>query len=159
MNWEAYVKWTDSTAIYPEAGTASPMEMAYIALGLLGELGELADHQPSSPEFAAELGDVLWYLARGWRVLGVELDGLRNQDGDYDGPFKIANLSKKLIRDGDQEYLKEKLREAYLDTYLAMVGEIESAGFDDLRSVLQANVDKLESRKERGVLKGSGDHR
>jgi NTP pyrophosphatase (non-canonical NTP hydrolase) len=74
---EGYQILTEQTAIYPEAGTGSAQALAYVALGLVGEAGEVAnkvkkvlrdsDGQVSEEvrqTLVAEVGDVLWYLAR-----------------------------------------------------------------------------------------------
>jgi NTP pyrophosphatase (non-canonical NTP hydrolase) len=103
-----YQRLSRSTAEYPRE-----TRLAYPALGLAGEAGEVAEHAKKilrddggivSDErraaMAKELGDVLWYLAQ----LATELDL-------------------------------------------------------DLDAVAQTNLDKLRSRKQRGVLSGSGDDR
>lgn len=110
---EGYQILTEVTAIYPEAGTGSAQALAYVALGLVGEAGEVANKvkkvlRDSDGEVSeevrqalvGEVGDVLWYLAR----LSTELK-----------------------------------------TSLGVVG--------------QENITKLLDRKDRGVLKGSGDTR
>ena len=65
--FDIYQDFTDSTAIYPpEKG------LEYTALGLASEAGEFAgkvkkairDNTYDADAMAAELGDVLWYLAR-----------------------------------------------------------------------------------------------
>ena len=65
--FDAYQDFTDETAIYPpEKG------IEYTALGLASEAGEYAgkvkkairDNQWDTEAMAAELGDVLWYVAR-----------------------------------------------------------------------------------------------
>jgi NTP pyrophosphatase (non-canonical NTP hydrolase) len=103
-----YQRLSRRTAEYPRAAW-----LAYPALGLAGEAGEVAEHakkairddagQVSEERRAAmakELGDVLWY---------------------------VAQLASEL-----------KL---------------------DLDEIAQANLDKLLSRQQRGVLSGSGDDR
>lgn len=105
-----YQDWTVSTAMYPHAETGNVEELMYLALGLTGEAGEVAnkvkklfrdgENQELRTELAKELGDVMWYMARLSSVLKV-----------------------------------------------------------DLTETLAKNVAKLESRKERGVLAGSGDNR
>lgn len=103
-----YQESSAKTAIYPK-----DKALEYVALGLVGEAGEIAnkvkkiirdDNNVLSDEKRAELlkeaGDVLWYLSQ-------------------------------------------------------FVNELEG----DLGKVAQGNVDKLYSRKERGVLQGSGDNR
>lgn len=72
-SFDEYQQTTATTAIYPGAGTGSEAALAYVGLGL-GETGEvqgkigdlLADgHSPEAlAEVAAELGDVLWFIAR-----------------------------------------------------------------------------------------------
>jgi NTP pyrophosphatase (non-canonical NTP hydrolase) len=103
-----YQRLSRRTAEYPREAW-----LAYPALGLAGEAGEVAEHakkairddsgQVSEERRAAmakELGDVLWY---------------------------VAQLASEL-----------KL---------------------DLDEIAQANLDKLLSRQQRGVLSGSGDDR
>lgn len=65
-------------AIYPEAGTGSKAELSYLALGLTGESGEVADKVKKwlrdgkfdSDELSKELGDVFWYLANLCKAIG-----------------------------------------------------------------------------------------
>lgn len=107
MNFNEYQDWTDSTAIYPEANTASPIELVYLALGL-GESGEvqgkvkklIRDQAFDAKDIAKELGDITWYIARLAKAVGYT--------------------------------------------------------FED---IITMNVNKLEDRKDRGKLKGSGDER
>lgn len=111
--FEAYQLVSADTAIYPGAGTGEDKAIVYTLLGLTNEAGEVAGKykkvlrdsgglltDAKKSELAAELGDVLWYL---------------------------ANLAGEL-------------------------------GFG-LEDIAVANLTKLGSRKERGVLGGSGDNR
>ncbi len=67
MNFDYYQNKTEETAIYPE-----DQALEYLALGLNGEAGEVAekikkkirDGKELDEDFAKELGDVLWYLTR-----------------------------------------------------------------------------------------------
>jgi len=71
-NIDEYSEWTIHTAKYTGAGTGNDSELTYLALGLNGEAGEVAekikkrirdetwDHQ----SFVKELGDVFYYLCR-----------------------------------------------------------------------------------------------
>lgn len=108
MKINDYQNATVKTAIYPPE-----IAVMYLALGLAGEAGEVAnkvkkvvrDHGGNFNEIdksviAGELGDVCWYVVR-------------------------------------------------------MAAEL---GFD-METILAANQDKLESRKERNVLSGDGDNR
>ena len=74
--FDIYQDFTDSTAIYPpEKG------LEYTALGLASEAGEFAgkvkkairDNTYDADAMAAELGDVLWYLARAAAELDYHL--------------------------------------------------------------------------------------
>ncbi len=70
-----YHEFTTFTAMYPDAGTGSPDELAYLALGLCGESGKVAEHIKKlmrgdrveglkKEEVEKELGDVFYYLVR-----------------------------------------------------------------------------------------------
>ena len=109
MELADYQRRSRTTAVYPNAGT----NITYPALGLCGEAGEAAEKvkkairddggelTPSRREaLAAELGDVLWYLAQLATEAGLDLD-----------------------------------------------------------EIAEENLDKLLSRRDRGVLQGSGDRR
>lgn len=113
MKFSEYQAATRDTAIYPEAGTGSEIALAYVALGLAGEAGEVANKVKKiirdsggvvTPEVVRdllkEIGDFQWYAAR---------------------------LCDELEADGDE--------------------------------VLLMNLEKLQDRKGRGVLGGSGDTR
>jgi NTP pyrophosphatase (non-canonical NTP hydrolase) len=104
-----YQQRSRSTAVYPDAGD----NLTYPALGLCGEAGEVAEKVKKAirddggvltderrAALAAELGDVLWYVAQLATEAGLDLD-----------------------------------------------------------AVAEDNLAKLLSRKERGVLAGSGDLR
>jgi NTP pyrophosphatase (non-canonical NTP hydrolase) len=90
-----YQRLSRRTAAYPRDAW-----LAYPALGLAGEAGEVAEHAKKalrddggvvSPErrraLAKELGDVLWYVAQIASELGLELEEIAN-----------ANLEKLLSR-------------------------------------------------------------
>jgi len=74
---------------------------------------------------------------------------------------EIAEKVKKLYRDSGGK-ITEEFKAALLKElgdplwYIAAMGN--EVGFD-LQQIAQTNVDKLSSRKERGVLGGSGDNR
>lgn len=71
------------TAVYPDAGEETVAAIAYVALGLAGEAGEIAnkakkllrdgDTQELRDAMRAEIGDVLWYVARLADELGFPL--------------------------------------------------------------------------------------
>jgi NTP pyrophosphatase (non-canonical NTP hydrolase) len=80
MNFEDYQKIIETFAVYPRDNEL--LAISYLALGLNGEAGEVADEVKKairndghiSPERRAkildEIGDVLWYITR----LAIEFD-------------------------------------------------------------------------------------
>lgn len=96
MRLSDYQQRSRATAVYPDAGS----NLTYPALGLCGEAGEAAekvkkairdDGGELTPErrdaLAAELGDVLWYVAQLATEAGLDLDEIAG-----------ANLDKLLSR-------------------------------------------------------------
>lgn len=74
---------------------------------------------------------------------------------------EVAEKLKKILRDGNFE-----IGEAEKQTLLSELGDVQwyvADSADELGSsaaeVAQMNIDKLKSRRERGVLQGSGDNR
>lgn len=82
MQANDYQQKTMVTAIYPEAGTGSDMEIFYLSLGLTSEAGEIAgkvkkyirDGKLDPGAIAYELGDVAWYLARLADAMGYSFE-------------------------------------------------------------------------------------
>ena len=74
---------------------------------------------------------------------------------------EVANVIKKIIRDDNGEITEERravLKKELGDIlwYIAQLGtELEL----DLDAIARENLDKLASRKKRGVIFGSGDDR
>ncbi|RTL05396.1 hypothetical protein EKK58_08250 [Candidatus Dependentiae bacterium] len=81
--FDAYQDFTDDTAIYPE-----DRGLEYTALGLASEAGEFAgkvkkmirDGTYNSDAMVAELGDVLWYVARAAAELDVHLSDVAQEN-------------------------------------------------------------------------------
>jgi NTP pyrophosphatase (non-canonical NTP hydrolase) len=89
MELSEYQRRSRATAVYPDAGS----NLTYPALGLCGEAGEAAekvkkairdDGGELTPErraaLAAELGDVLWYVAQLATEAGLDLDALAHEN-------------------------------------------------------------------------------
>lgn len=80
LDFDTYQNQSQSTAIYPGWGTGSLGALSYVALGLTGEAGEVAnkvkklirdgDSDQARQAIIEEIGDVIWYLAQ----LSSELD-------------------------------------------------------------------------------------
>jgi NTP pyrophosphatase (non-canonical NTP hydrolase) len=70
---------------------------------------------------------------------------------------EVAEKVKKHLRDNtplDRDNLKKEFGDVLW--YLALLADAMEIELDD---VAQTNLDKLQSRKDRGVLSGSGDNR
>jgi NTP pyrophosphatase (non-canonical NTP hydrolase) len=84
-DFDEYQDFTRTTAIYP---TNSPL--GYLALGLNGEAGEVADKVKKwlrdgfidHGAIAKELGDTLWYLARLADEIGFSLSQVAEMNVD-----------------------------------------------------------------------------
>ncbi len=88
MELSEYQRLSRRTAEYPREAW-----LAYPALGLAGEAGEVAEHakkairddggavsEERKGAMAKELGDVLWYVAQIATELGLDLDRIAEQN-------------------------------------------------------------------------------
>ena len=88
-----YQLTANETAIYPDSGEASTAAINYCVLGLVGEAGEIANSfkkairdedgvvtGEKAKALAAELGDVLWYVANLASELGYPLELIAKQN-------------------------------------------------------------------------------
>ena len=81
--------------------------------------------------------------------------GLNGEAGE------VAEKLKKIIRDGNNELTDEKredIKKELGDVMWYVAQTARMAGLE-LSDIAQTNIDKLFSRKERGVIGGSGDNR
>jgi NTP pyrophosphatase (non-canonical NTP hydrolase) len=74
---------------------------------------------------------------------------------------EVADIIKKVIRDDDGEISEEKMRNLKKELgdvlwYISSLATELGLSLDDIAA---GNIEKLLSRKERGVLGGSGDNR
>lgn len=99
LQLEQYLEFTNTTAIYPEAGTGSDLELHYLALGLTSEAGEVAgkvkklirDGHYDPAGIIKEVGDVFWYAVRLCDAIGYSpSDALT---------INISKLSKRKVND------------------------------------------------------------
>jgi NTP pyrophosphatase (non-canonical NTP hydrolase) len=75
---------------------------------------------------------------------------------------EIANKVKKFVRDGyTVEELPDKINDlrAELGDVLWYVAAMAEVLETNLQTIAEANLEKLQSRKERGKLSGDGDNR
>lgn len=155
----------------------------YPALGLAGETGKLIDKTEDGSSHGAiqgELGDVLWYVSNVAWDAGLTLTDVVGCDpssafaamaalptpDDWVKDLavavgKVCEVVKKTDRD-DAGVLTEERQEKVklaLRSVLFLLQDMTIECDTTLTDVAKANLDKLASRKERGVLKGDGDNR
>jgi NTP pyrophosphatase (non-canonical NTP hydrolase) len=109
---------------------------------------EINDYQKQALSTASTTGDNFKDLLH-W-VLGIN-----GEAGE------VAEKLKKIIRDKDSQMTEEDRQELAKEVgdvlwYLAVFAHHLGV---PLEEIAQANLDKLQSRKARGVLSGSGDNR
>ena len=147
---------------------------AYTALGLVGELGEVLFLLPDDNEHVnksairKELGDVFWYLSQFSMEIGVPYTKLFPAHqvliDKTDIPIlcgEICELVKKAIRDNFGKTTPDFINKcvSYLTQINVWLCHIcESIGYTK-EDIWEENVNKLRSRKDRGVLGGSGNDR
>jgi NTP pyrophosphatase (non-canonical NTP hydrolase) len=104
MELSEYQRRSRRTAEYPRQAW-----LAYPALGLSGEAGEIAEHAKKAirddggqvsdarrAAMAAELGDVLWYVAQLASELGLDLDEIAQANLD-----KLLSRQRRGVLSGD----------------------------------------------------------
>ena len=108
MHLADYQRDSRTTAIYPDAGA----NLLYPTLGLCGEAGEVAEKvkkmlrddagvltDARRAALAAELGDVLWYVAQVATEAGLDLDAVA--DGNL-SKLRSRRERAALTGDGDE---------------------------------------------------------
>lgn len=124
VDFNEYQRFTDTVAVYPEAGRGTPGAVVYATLGVANEAGELA----------------------GKLKKAIRGDG--NDDADNTSILDRVGS----IRGSDS--LKKELGDV-----LYYVARVARENGWSLAEVANDNRKNLQDRKERGVLKGSGDNR
>lgn len=171
-----YQQQAMSTAIFPV-----DRSLDYTVLGLCSEVGELAeawlDNKKTLADVAAEAGDCYWYCAAIASTLEVALeDVVRFYETGPKLYFiatsnmihsltassgNLAGLVKKAIRDDEGHFLDERRLKAIhlLGHIVLQLDALCEAQGTTRWAVMNDNLDKLASRKARGVIAGSGDNR
>ena len=156
--------------------TALPTALSYDYLipGLVAEVGEVfgkvakavRDEWPRErlqEELKAELGDCVWFYTLLCHVAGLQVrlpqaaqEELPEQEVLGDLLIRVVRVQEASLFQGmaaDLEWLC--LLQIFPD-YIARVAMVYEL---DMQEILEYNINKLESRKARGTLKGSGDVR
>jgi len=105
MTFSSYQDSSSTTAVYPGSASGSLPALAYCALGLTGEAGEVAnkikklvrdeDTLAKRADIVAELGDCLWYLSQLATELKVSLSDVAAKNID-----KLSDRKKRGVTHG-----------------------------------------------------------
>lgn len=154
MNLADYQSQSRDTAIYPDRDR----NLWYPTLGLVGELSEylIADET----EKIKEAGDVAWYCAQLCSEAGLKLDLVIQPITPVEPIIQclgeLAECVKKIYRDRHGD-VSESDRMIIASCLCHLWHHCIPT--DQQALILTTNIEKLQSRKTRGVLGGSGDHR
>lgn len=176
MNFSEYQKKVREFADYPSAlVNGNEMKLVYPVFGLVEEIGEAREKLRDVEEcddlqritaFMKELGDVCWFCAEILTVLGFEADLSRFDDDssdDYELAYsEISGIVAKAVRDSSGIVSPEKalIVKEKVEVIIWTVSQMaKKVCMSDLETIMQINYDKLLSRKQRGVIHGSGDDR
>lgn len=173
MDFNDYQQKSLATAIYPNRGN----NLAYTAFGIIEETGEVLEKLDILDQdgLKKEMGDQCWYIANCCSELNVKMQDLVPRmnsvicpDKDRDlvdfmivQITKIAGKTKKMIRDDNGKITEDK-KEAILTALAHIMAAIDKMAHNhnlDIEEIMEANLAKLLDRKNRNVLKGSGDNR
>lgn len=173
MELTKYQELTSTTSTYPEQDN-----LLYPILGAYGELGEvLAGPFKEKTDFSPAIAHFLSGLVSVSEACEIVKKAFRDNKG-YIPADKIVRLTNLLDRaaegfdisaikfsDGDLTNgrvmckLPAVVESKELGDILWYAAAIGTAGKLDLGTVAEENISKLTSRKERGVISGSGNDR
>lgn len=189
MNIKTYIEQARSTAIYDDPFIYPALGLAGEIGETIDKITALTPHKISDKsEVTKELGDVLWYIVNIVEDTGTSFDDIIRVVTNHFYAFtfselkirsrssydkrsalvklpiyvgKIAEVAKKMIRDSAGMLPGDKLPvvQNSLAQILICLFNIAREWDINMDDVAQVNIDKLLSRKERGVLRGDGDDR
>lgn len=157
MEMNDYQEKAATTAIYPKEA-----RLVYPLLGLLGEAGEMAEKVkdalfPGGVSPDSEILDIYWLLDN-LAMAGHQAEQKKKLIRDS-GKYPQACLEEMRRRvdsipQGEISKLEKEVGDALW--YVSNIARDLKVSLED---VAGGNLEKLQSRKERGVLQGSGDNR
>ncbi len=172
MNLKEYSERAIQTAL-----NTDKKDLAYPMLGLFGETGEVCEllkkvlrddggaiTQNHKNSLLGELFDICWYINRICWAYDITFDQIPMWDDQFFKTQSIYDLALYLPGAADQLRLETRLQstvgmKSATGRLLRIIGTIaEKIGYS-LEEGFDQNVAKLESRKARGVLHGSGSNR
>jgi len=188
MTFKEYAEAIKPFAIYPghtlgDLGYLHP-GLQYVILGLLEETGEVAgvvkkcmrdsgsDYTPAVREkMVKELGDVLWYYTQLLYHLGLtEEDGVPPRAMTKQNPQTVSEKMQTAVmemclccrgiyRTVAAEPADKARQVASTSYFLSAWAQVVQLFGLSVQEIMQANIAKLQSRLNRGVISGSGDDR
>ncbi len=167
MTYNEYQELTKTTEIRPETATVNLRLMCSIC-GLIEELEELEgtaldlsideDTILSEDDIIKEAGDILYYIASCAIETGIKMEELKDMvlpvNHHYVNPAKIL---KKTYRDFNGVMPNHYRLELWY--YLAFLLQHIIPAYVGVEHAMIVNINKLQDRLSRNVIKGDGDTR
>lgn len=155
MTYEEYKEKCKKYASYSKVN-----ELEYLTLGLFNEIGELLgvekkytrgdfDSIVYREKIIGELGDIMWYVAM--------LENYFMHEEDWFGTF-----SRNKLQTMPKDFFPLTFIPPVIDVWDIrdkIVHDATEWYYLPIEAILKYNIDKLEDRYQRGVIKGSGDNR
>lgn len=185
MDIQTYQIKSRETAVYPNINS----NITYPSLGLIGEIGELSEKfkkvmrdnggilsQERIDGIIGETGDLLWYLCAFCTELKINIENMDHVYTLYKDFSNIANediiielfgyiaeiisLSHwvKVDPKNNKEFFLKNFKHE-VNTALKLIKLICERCNTTIEDVMDKNIEKLKSRKERNVICGDGDTR
>jgi NTP pyrophosphatase (non-canonical NTP hydrolase) len=175
---KAYEKFVDEFWFYDPSEHADMPEAEYVTLAIFGETGEIAEKIKkyfrgdtkftlNTEEISNEIGDVLYYLIKLSHVIDYTIDWKQVSDHIQDHKLKLSYTTLELcgkvglLAASDTDSVMFMLTSINDRLFWALVwlGNFANSCDTSLMKASEANVAKLNSRRERGKMRGEGDNR
>ena len=167
-NFDEYQEFTNTTAVYPSADA-----LAYTTCGLVGEACEFAAKVQKLVEKTYVDIQQKFINEKSDKVrdgLLTQIDTLRRLNSVLLEASALLTRAESIKKDIRSEKIKLPLLiSPTVEQKLELAKELSDSAWylaqgskaldHKLSEIIQINIDKLNSRKERGVLQGSGDNR
>lgn len=169
MDIEEYQKRAVATAL-PTA-----LNYYYLIPGLVAEVGEVFgkvakavrddwhSRERLQEELKAELGDVCWFWILLCYVTNIKPREAKAVPEALPDKGVLQDFLEITTRISDiaswRAFEESSAGHYWLELYPSYIARVAMAYGIDMQEILEYNINKLESRKQRGTLKGSGDVR
>lgn len=175
MNLTEYQHQARATAIYPEQS-----RFTYPLLGMIGECGEVAEKikkiirdednaitETKKDDIKMELGDLLWYCANICcetnenmaTIYELKELGLFDSLEKMDLPELVMRINARIGCIVSFINREQLMHQSAMSGILSCIEQIGKMCGYTLSDICDANISKLQSRKNRNKIKGDGDNR